>query len=177
MHRIDILQWLSRYDIVSVCETWCEHDQELSNLGNCLDGFTCHSESATRVSKHGRPSGGIAVYIRNEYNQYVERIDPGFKFAVILQLKKLVSNIILVCTYLPPEYSSIYGEEGNGIEILREKLIHLKLKYPGHNLLVAGDLNARLGTLYDYLPNDDVDHMPEMNWYEPSSFNKYPEKH
>ena len=168
------------FDIVSICETWCEHDPENEMLNNCLENFTCYSENATRISKHGRASGGICVFIRNKFDKFVSRIDKGFKFAVILELKNLskslgandqFNNILLVCTYLPPHGSSAYGDEKNGVFILKEKLIDLKSRYPNHILLLAGDLNARIGTLYDYLPNDNVDHIPGFEWYDPSTFN------
>ena len=119
------------------------------------------------------------MYIRNVFKKCVERIDSGFNYAVILELNNLVNistnepigSTILVSSYIPPQYSNIYDDELNGIEILREKLVDLKMRFPDHNLLVAGDLNARVGSLYDYLPDDNVDHIPNVNWYEPSNFN------
>ena len=152
--RLDILNWFSKFDIIAINQTWCNQDCDIVTLESKLDYYKCFYEPATRVSKYGRPSGGIAVYVRNQFENYVARIDAGFKFAVIIELKDLpvvncksgsiVNNVILVCTYLPPKNSTAYGEELDGIVVLRGKLIDLKLRYPDHKLVVAGDLNARV---------------------------------
>lgn len=159
-----MLQKLSDCDLIAINETWCENEADLCTLNNILSDFICYSVAATRVSKHGRPSGGTCIYVRHKLNNFVRRIAPDFKYGVILELTggidsssgTVVGTVLLVCTYLPPQNSTSYQEELNGIELLREKLIDLKLQYTGCKLVVAGDLNARVGTLLDYIQHGMV---------------------
>lgn len=173
----DIIEYLTGFDFVMIQETWCETKQQLNELCDKLHGYKCESECATRVSKFGRPSGGLAVYFKEKFSKCVNRVDAGFKFGIILEVQKLVTtlsaenvNMLLVCSYLPPEGSNTYDTENkNGVTILKEKLVDLKTRYPNHKLLVAGDLNARIGCSQDYI-DDNVHHMPGMEWYEPDQF-------
>ncbi len=169
---------LTKYDIVAIRETWCEKETENEILRDKLDGFSCYTEKATRTNRHGRASGGICVYVRSVMDKFVTRIDAGLRFAVILELSNLFNttlgefseNVILICAYLPPKNSSAYDDELDGILILREKLIDLKIGYPNHRLFVLGDLNARIGNMQDFLAHDDVQFIPGMDWYVPENF-------
>lgn len=177
---MDIIEWLSKFDIIAISETWCEHEHELCTLRNIIEGFTCVVEKATRTHRHGRPSGGICVFLRSNVMQHVNRIDKGFKFAVILEIKDLVNtltgvcigDILLVCTYLPPKNSSAYDEELDGIAILREKLVDLKSRFINHQLLIVGDLNARVGRENDFLDEDDTEHVPGLEWFLADEFKR-----
>ena len=170
------MEFLINFDFVMIQETWCEHERELKDLHDKLQGFKCETEGATRVSKYGRPSGGLAVYFKEKYAQFVSRIDAGFKFGIVLEIRGVKSctyaeqvNMLLVCVYLPPENSSAYDVETNGVVILKEKLVDLKIRYPDHKLIVAGDLNARTGCSQDFI-DDKIAHMPGMDWYESDEF-------
>ena len=170
--RVDIAQYLENFDFVLVQETWCESDIDLRNLEDKLVGFKCFTESATRVSKHGRPSGGIVVYYKEKYSKFVKRVDTGFKYGITLEIQGVnpSENLLMICAYLPPENSTAYQNETDGIIILHEKLIDLKSRYPDHKLILAGDLNARIGSLQDFILDDGVDHIPGMGWYESDNF-------
>lgn len=164
------------FDFVLIQETWCDNETDLRQLEGKLTGFKCYTESATRVSKFGRASGGLAVYFKKEYDNFVKRLDAGFKHGITLEIQTVLNgaqaqltNLILVCVYLPPENSTSYGIETNGVEVLKDKLVDLKSRFPDHMLGVAGDLNARIGVEQDYI-DDRIDHMIGMDWYEPDNF-------
>ncbi len=167
------------YDFIAIYETWCEHECDLLTLEGKLDGYKCFSQCASRVSKHGRPSGGIAVYVKSKFVKCVNRIDDGYKFAVILELSNLLTTVhdtsigsmLLVSVYLPPKNSTAYDDELEGISVLKEKLIELKSRFPNHKLLVMGDLNARIGTVQDFLVDDSTDYIDGLDWYAADSFN------
>ena len=176
-NRLDILHWLSQFSFIIINETWCENENENQLLQEKLQGYKCFIEFATRSHKHGRPSGGIAVYFKEQFQRCVKRIDSGFKFAVTLELKnfitgadKILSDILLVCVYLPPRGSTAYGDEPDGMVILNDKLLELKSRYPDHKFIVAGDLNSRTGSLQDFVL-DGVDHISGLDWYAPDEFN------
>jgi len=175
---------LSKYDLIAIYETWCERDCDIDELENKLAGYKCYTQCATRVHKHGRPSGGIALYVNNKLGKHVKIIESDFKFAVIVELTGILGashgnvnpsagDIILVCAYLPPQNSSAYDQERNGVIMLKEQLLKLNAKYPEHKLIVAGDLNSRIGDLQDFLPNDGVDHIAGLDWYTPDEFDTH----
>ena len=60
-------------------------------------------------------------------------------------------------TYIAPENSPIYTEEDNGITILNERISEVILQYPNAELFLAGDLNARISTMQDFIPEDDLE--------------------
>lgn len=82
-----ILELLKTFDFVSIYETWCDSKEDCTLLESKLDGFICFNEQATRLHKYGRSSGGIAVYVKEKYQNVIEKLDMGFKFAVILEIK------------------------------------------------------------------------------------------
>lgn len=67
--------------------------------------------------------------------------------------------------YFPPVGSTRYSDEENGLEILREKVVEVKVLYPNHNLVLFGDLNARIGREFDFIVDDGITGMPNMDWY------------
>lgn len=131
------------------------------------------------MSKYGGPSGGIAVFVRERYCDAVKRVDEGFKFAVILEVKGMrpgnvvqSENMIIVCTYLPPQNSSAYTEETNGVLVLREKLVELKANFLQHTFVILRYLNASVGELQDTLNEDGIEHITGLEWYEPDEFDE-----
>ena len=79
-------------------------------------------------------------------------------------------NYICLFIYVPPDGSNWYSDETNGIEILRKTLIDIKIMYSNHKLLIAGDMNARIGNELDYIIDDNVKYLPNVHWYNVSNF-------
>lgn len=169
----DIVNTLKQFDFAILLETWClEKDQHL--VTGVLDTHTCLTLNAVKLSKYGRASGGIAVYIKNSLVNYVERICESFPYAIVLKMSTLLTctgeDIILLCTYLPPEGSPRYAEETNGVEILKEKIIELKSLFPNSALVIIGDLNARIGGEQDFILDDSADFVQGGDWYISDTF-------
>ena len=72
--------------------------------------------------------------------------------------------------YLPPEGSNRYNDEKNGVEIVNEKLREMKVVHPDSHVVLLGDLNARTGREADYIIDDSVNWMPNMEWYATDNF-------
>ena len=51
----------------------------------------------------------------------------------------------------------LYTDEDNGITLLNERISEVILQYPSAELLLAGDLNARISILQDFIPYDDLE--------------------
>lgn len=165
----DVINTLLGHDFICICETWCEEKEKLINV---FDGYVCYSVNAKRYNKHGRASGGIAVFIKQEAAKSVTHLCVDYNLAVILSINgamfNLATNIILVCTYVPPEGSVFYAnseiDEDNGIDLLKDKIIELKGTYPNAMWCMFGDFNARTSQKPDYI-NDECNNVPGMEWY------------
>ena len=115
----------------------------------------------------GRFSGGVTVFVRNELIDLgiISRIFETCKDCVILHLKGdyfgLEIDIILLFTYLSPRGSTIYENferNTNGVELFEEEILSPIVKnYPDANILLAGYINSRTSSLYDFIPNDNVE--------------------
>jgi len=72
--------------------------------------------------------------------------------------------LILLFTYVSPERSVIYETgNGNGINILNNRITAILSDFPDVAFLLAGDFNARTKHLDDYIPSDDVDYIFQCN--------------
>ena len=65
-------------------------------------------------------------------------------------------NYIFLFIYVPPDGLNWYSDETNGIEILRNTQMDIKIMYSNHKLLIAGDMNARIGNELDYIIDDKI---------------------
>ena len=68
-------------------------------------------------------------------------------------------DLILIFTYIAPENSPIYTDDDNGVILLNEKILEIVSEHPRAKLFVAGDLNARIGNLQDFIPHDDLEYI------------------
>ncbi|ESO86614.1 hypothetical protein LOTGIDRAFT_166878 [Lottia gigantea] len=81
-------------------------------------------------------------------------------------------NVILVFTYVSPEGSNYYlGNLISTLDILENIRSVAQADYPDANLILAGDFNARTGTIPDYAVSDSVNHLPQLeNVYNVDKF-------
>ena len=60
----DILNTLAVFDLIAIYEPWCETPEMLNNV---FTGYECLCLKAKYDSIHGRASGGVVVYIKDEF--------------------------------------------------------------------------------------------------------------
>ena len=48
----------------------------------------------------------------------------------------------------------------------------MNVKYPDSHIILLGDLYARTGNESDYIIDDSVHGIPNMDWYTTSNFNE-----
>ena len=110
-----------------------------------------------------RGSGGVSLFVKDWVLQTngVTRFFQEFKECVVLLLKADIfhrkKDLVMYFTYIAPENSPIYTEEDNGITILNERISEVSLQYPDAELFLAGDLNACISTMQDFIPEDDLE--------------------
>ena len=145
-----------------------------TDCDDMLDGYKPYSKEGSRLTKHGRCSGGIKIFIKEELAKYFKLISNKFMYAVSFEVDERLSGqeFLYVVTYLPPEGSAVYrGEEENGVILLEDYLIKLRVKYPNHEVLLTGDFNARTQNKPDYIVHEGVNHLPCTDLYKCDDFN------
>ncbi|MEW8544944.1 MAG: reverse transcriptase family protein [Candidatus Thiodiazotropha sp.] len=165
-HNTELIEYVKQFDIYSFCETW-GHTKTM--FDEFINGYKAFTNIRIKRKKRGRNSGGVTVFVRCSLveNGNVKQVFSEFKDCVVLLCKGCLFNkkndIVMLFPYVSPEGSPIYNETDgiNGIEILEDYLLQIVLRYPDASLLVAGDLNARCGSLQDTLSDDNIDHIFE----------------
>ena len=127
-----------------------------------LKDFTCFECMRKKKRTANRGSGGIAVFIRDGLLKSggIKRIFEYFTECVVLWFSADVfhreNDLILFFTYVAPENSPIYADEGNGIVLLNNKISEVVSEYPNAEIFLAGDLNSRISDFQDFIPSDDL---------------------
>lgn len=171
--NVDLIEYVKHFDIYSFCETW---GQNSTMFDNFISGFTAFSKVRKKRTKKGRYSGGVSVFVRCGLvdNGCIKRDFVEFNDCVVLVLNGclfgLQNDIVMCFPYISPDGSTIYNDV-NGIDIFEDYLLQIIMKYPDASLLLAGDFNARCGSLQDVLVDDNVDYIfDEDSVYEIDSF-------
>ena len=155
----NFLTFVKNFDFVCLVETFL-----LSSNINIFQqfGFSVFNAPAVKLTKQGRPSGGVLCLIKNEYANYVKRINVEGNFIMFLiekELFKLPKDILLTCAYLPPEGSTYYTSfdlEGNGVNLLENHLCDTLLERDVY-VFICGDLNGRTGSVSQKMDqNSDI---------------------
>ena len=152
----------NRFDVVAFNETWQEHESDFINF---LPGYETFNSMRKKKRTAPRGSGGISVFVKDWVMQSkgIKRIFAKFNECVVLMLDAAVfdrkDDLILIFTYIAPENSPIYTDEDNGVILLNEKILEIVSEHPRAELFVAGDLNARIGKLQDFIPHDDLEYI------------------
>jgi len=136
----------------------------LCEYGDVFSDYTPFENIRSQRKSSIRNSGGVLVLIRESFCRHgmITRIYNQFTDCIVLYVKKemlsLPKDLIMYFTYVSPEGSVIYdAEETDGISLLNDKLTIIKSDFPDTSFLIAGDLNARVKDMLDYIPQDDVD--------------------
>ena len=108
---------------------------------------------ALKLSNQGRPSGGVLVLVKKSVTSMfdVNAIKHTFKNIVCIKLNmshlsKNLKDIFIVSTYLPPYASPFYDhfDVDNGFSILNDFFSYLYAKFSNFDIILCGDLNARI---------------------------------
>ena len=121
-----------------------------------IDGYTWYGHN--RTTKHvnaRRGSEGVGLFVRNElFNHFkVEIIDKSIDRNLLLQFTHLVSEYtIAVVSCYSPHVSSPWGQDS--ISYFGH-LLSILYTLDCDNVVIAGDLNARIVGLQDFIPDVD----------------------
>ena len=143
---VDCLEYINKFDIVVLVETFVEGSYNVSNTFPAYDMFAC---PAVKLSSQGRRSGGVMVLVKKYLSGYVEHIHTLFDQILVVKLSKSLFkstyDIMMVAAYVPPQGSKYYetAETNCHIETLDSCMIYLIETYHDFHFLLIGDLNAR----------------------------------
>lgn len=139
-------------DIICICETHLQGSNQIN-----IDCYTTFSHNRTLLHKKApKGSGGVAIcvkdYLLNSYNIHV--IDKNFDGILAIELKHKVTEftLIIICVYLPPEYSN-RGRECENFFTHLLSIVYFTCY--GDVLFICGDLNARIGNKNDFITEVD----------------------
>ena len=140
-------------------------------------GYTCYNACRPKSMKKGnKVSGGLAVFIRDDIRQGVQKVPRGGSENICLKLRKdffsLRNDIYLVFSYCAPSNSEVIRRAG--IDVYDDLTSLLSECNTKGDLLVTGDLNARVGQLSDYIAEECNQYIPTPHeFYETDTVATY----
>ncbi|XP_077986167.1 uncharacterized protein LOC144440655 [Glandiceps talaboti] len=171
LQNVNFISFCEEFDIFGLVETWTKENDSV----NVFENFVSFKSPAVNLSEKGRASGGVEVFVNKNLVKGVKRITTSLKNTVILLLQKNVfhflKDVLMVITYVPPEGSRAYvNSSDDGVENLEnhlgEILSHLN---DDVSIIIAGDLNARTGSMQEFIEYDDSKYGVGTN-YESNDF-------
>lgn len=151
----ETLELLKTYDLIGICETWCNTIDTCETL---LNGFTCYQKCATRRRAFGRFAGGVAVFVRTIFTRYIVKVIDTYDNTIAIifdeNFLKTEKKILFCYTYVSPEGSSFYDGkiQSNGIQMFEDIIDDIQMQYGlDLHLICAGDFNSRIGQKQDFL--------------------------
>ena len=117
---------------------------------------------ATKYSKLGRPSGGLVLLIKKKLEKFVQIVHTHISHVLAIKINKSLFNtdkdILLVMLYNHPRESIFYQHKDyySTLEEVDQFLANQIEKGQEFNLLLGGDLNARIGD-WAYTEDDEDD--------------------
>ncbi len=170
---IDFLHFIKQHDIVTLLETWSNEPKDFQTLSDSLSEFdTPLVKHGVKLSKHGRLSSGILVYIKHSLSHLI-KYSSDFECGIICELSEQLLGYptLFIACYLPPSGSNFYNRlQTSGISLLENKLNELRASHPGYKFIISGDLNARTNNLQDFIQDDSSKFLPLPDFYPESSF-------
>ena len=134
---LQFINYLKKFDIIFLQETWCEGDQFYS-----IKGYQCWFKNKVKMKSLGRGIGGICTYVRNHITAKILQIDD-IEETLWVNVQTGQLNINICNVYRQPdesEYSNI-----NFFEQIEKQLENVREIDPTCEFLIAGDWNARIG--------------------------------
>ena len=132
-----IINLFLEYDIIVLCES------HFNVRITCPEGFVFSGRSKPVESK--RPRGGVVVYTNKQLDAELVILTDDLRDALIISIKD--SNIIIAALYIPPINSQFYHD------IYFDNLNLIMDRFQNSDIIITGDLNARVDNMHDIYEN------------------------
>lgn len=149
-------------DLLLLTETWMHAAAQPPPLTE----YHCFGLSRPFQQSAGRPSGGLACYVRKHLASHVSvwkyAQDGSCIWMKISKAAGLQADLFLCLAYFCPEKSTFYDNPAvlDPFENLTKHLAEIKSS--GAHVMLAGDFNARTARLPDAIPAADHADIPDV---------------
>ena len=143
-----IQEYLRGFDLLAMVETWGAPGEEFT-----LSGFETISKTMNRRGRRGRHPGGITCFYRSELKQNISEVEVDLENTISVRITG-IWNFCAVFAYRQPVNSNYHNI--NFFTDVAGLLERLDTKFPGTDILIMGDLNARIGTENTFHPGRDM---------------------
>ena len=151
IHDVDFISFVTRFHFVCLVETF------LSSFDiDFFYGFKSFCCPSLKLSKSGRPSGGVVCLIKKELMPFIKQIQVKSGFFLLFVIDKhlfgIVKDVLYVCAYTPPEGSPFYSfvsSDSDGISMLENCILDNALLENDYYVILSGDLNSRTSNMFN----------------------------
>ena len=159
------------HDIVCLQETWCTEEARSLEDENFKVLF---SNRKYRDPRAKRISGGVIVLVKKHLWKGVKKVISSSDDVLWVKLEKIFfkseKDVYMACSYLPPQGSSLFS--WHNVDVCEMLELDVMRYSSVRDVLLCGDLNARVGNMTDYIENDDAKYNPLPKTYVPDTFSK-----
>ena len=154
-------------DIAILSETWTCKDSDTE-----IDGYFCYNFNRKyRHRRAKRNSGGMAIFIRNEYRNGITVVKNHFDTIIRMRIDKtffsLESDLYLCGLYLWPDESPITSVFDDDVFDILSSDVYFFDQYG--SVLLAGDWNCRVGHKGDFIQFDSFVDYLDFDEYVPDT--------
>ena len=143
------LEFISKFTIIGLAETWATNRDNF-----ILQGFQSFSAIRKQNRNIAKNSGGIIVYIREEFFNISKELKSSSDNVVwvLFQCTKQgwEHDLIVGTVYLSPENSSIHAHEDT-LNVIENEIVGFRNQYESIKVILMGDFNGYTATQPDYL--------------------------
>ena len=144
----DVVAFLKKFDIICLQETFLLYE---FNVSFKFPNYKAIQHVASKLSKAGRPSGGIILLYKKEYEKHIKAIETENKNIIGINMNKTLLNmdkdLLLFTLYAHPAHSPYYSQtkSENTLDQLSD-VIGDCLENQDKEVLILGDVNARIAS-------------------------------
>lgn len=162
MNKLDspeLIQIFRNHDLILLTETWAN---ELCDLQ--VEGFECFNLNRTENKQScKRSSGGIAVYVRNDFVCKDTLVFTCHDDIICIKLSanklSLNHDLYFCLCYVIPENSSRQSMiEVHTLDRLLSNIVKLNSEYNNLHLVICGDMNAHTSDNPDFVADESLNH-------------------
>ena len=112
LDQTEVIDFLLTFDIFSLNETFVAGDKCEYTM---FKEYNMYAKGAKKLTKGGRNSGGVIVFVKKSLSLSVKRIEIKYDNIVVLEINKnfvgLEKNLLLICVYIHPYDSKYWNTE------------------------------------------------------------------
>ena len=139
----EFVESVRQYDIVLLCETWTNEENE-----PVLNGYVCFGKYRRRKKRAKRDSGGLVCFVRESVSKGVTIENWDYEDGMCMKLDKecfgWVEDLFLLLVYMRASSSTRedVNTSGNCYDNVIDQIARVSDR---GGVIVAGDMNARIG--------------------------------